>query len=59
MAVTRYGMYGGPRADFFAADYSGKTPGVAVAGASRMSIGTSIGIHGFLFFIGRVLLEWL
>lgn len=59
MAVTRYGMYGGPRADFFGADYSGKTEGVpSVAGSSRMSVGISIAINGFLLLLGRTLLGW-
>ncbi len=31
----------------------------AVSGSSAMSVGVSIGIYGFSFLIGRILMEWL
>ena len=59
MAVSKLDMYGGPRMVIFPADYSGKAPGeIAVPGASGLTIGLSIGIHGFLLVFGRVLTEW-
>ena len=50
--------YGGLANTNGARSFSGKVEAdIVVSGASRMSVGMSIGIHGFILVMGRALIE--
>ena len=50
--------YGGLANTNGARDFSTKVEAAVVVGASRSSIGISIGIHGFALMIARILTGW-
>ena len=49
--------YGGIANTNGARNFSGKVEAAGIVGSSRISIGISIGLHSFMFLIGRGLLE--